>query len=70
MVTSQQAHAAHQAGRWMRDAGKGRDSVPLYEMGPDGHELRKEWQAGWDKRDGEIKRAQLAPTTKQQGESA
>jgi len=49
----------------MRDAGKGRDSVPLYEMGPDGHELRKEWQAGWDKRDGEIKRAQLAPTTKQ-----
>lgn len=66
MVTSQQRRAAQQAGRYMRDAHKDRASVPMFEMGPDGHELRKEWQAGWDKRDGEIKRAQFAPTTKQQ----
>lgn len=52
----QQLRAAHQTGRWMREAAKGRDSVPLYAMGPDGHELRKAWQAGWDERDSEIKR--------------
>lgn len=60
MVTSQQRRSAHQAGRWMREAAKGRESVPMYEMGPDGHELRKSWQAGWDERDSEIKRERVA----------
>lgn len=40
----------------MRDAHKDRASVPMFEMGPDGHELRKAWQAGWDERDAEIRR--------------
>jgi len=44
----------------MREAAKGRESVPMYEMGPDGHELRKAWQAGWDERDSEIKRERAA----------
>lgn len=54
----QKRHAAHQSGRFMRDAHKDRASVPMFEMGPDGHELRKAWQAGWDERDAEIRRGQ------------
>lgn len=55
-MTSQELRAAHQSGRYMRDAYKDRSSVPMFEMGPDGHELRKAWLAGWDERDSEIKR--------------
>lgn len=60
MAGSDGKRNAHQAGRWMREAAKGRESVPMYEMGPDGHELRKAWQAGWDERDSEIKRERAA----------
>jgi hypothetical protein len=56
MATTDELTRAHQAGRNMRDAHKDRASVPMFEMGPDGHELRKAWQAGWNERDGEIKR--------------
>lgn len=55
MAATDEIRAAHQSGRYMRDAHKDR-KAPMFEMGPDGHELRKAWLAGWDKRDGEIKR--------------
>ncbi|MNN96357.1 hypothetical protein D3C81_2153270 [compost metagenome] len=47
---------ARQSGRWMRDAHRDRNSVPLYAMGEDGLELRKAWLAGWDERDEQIRR--------------
>ncbi|MBD8696576.1 hypothetical protein [Stenotrophomonas sp. CFBP 13718] len=46
---------ARQTGRYMREAHKPRSSVPLYEMGTAGHMQRKEWEAGWDQRDYEMK---------------
>lgn len=55
-MTADELRRAHQAGRWMRDAHKDRSAVPMFEMGEDGHQLRKEWQAGWDERDSEIRR--------------
>lgn len=55
-MESAEKKSAHQSGRYMRDAHKDRASVPMFEMGPDGHELRKACQAGWDERDSEIKR--------------
>lgn len=60
MLTADQKHAAHQAGYHMRDAHKDRASVPLYAMGEDGRAWQLQWQAGWDKRDGEIKRGVAA----------
>lgn len=60
MVTSQQLRQDHQTGRWMREAAKGRETVPLYEMGDDGLKRRQAWQAGWDERDSEIKRERAA----------
>lgn len=56
MGMDQEKERARQAGRYMRDAHKDRSSVPMFEMGPDGHELRKAWQAGWDERDEQIRR--------------
>ncbi|WP_349984475.1 hypothetical protein ABRP17_016490 [Stenotrophomonas sp. WHRI 8082] len=47
---------ARQTGRYMREAHKPRSSVPLYAMGMEGHLQRKEWEAGWDQRNYEMKR--------------
>jgi len=55
MAATDELRAAHQSGRHMREAHKDR-KAPMFEMGPDGHELRKAWLAGWDERDSEIKR--------------
>jgi len=46
---------ARQTGRYMREAHKPRSSVPLYGMGIEGLLQRKEWEAGWDQRDYEMK---------------
>jgi len=46
---------AHQSGRYMREAHKPRSAVPLFEMGEPGRLQRKEWEAGWDQRDYEIR---------------
>lgn len=46
---------ARQTGRYMREAHKPRSSVPLYGMCIEGLLQRKEWEAGWDQRDYEIK---------------
>lgn len=51
---------AYKSGYHMRDAHKDRASVPLYAMGEDGRAWQLQWQAGWDKRDGEIKRGEAA----------
>jgi hypothetical protein len=59
MPTTDELRAAHESGRHMREAHKDR-KAPMYEMGPDGHELRKAWLAGRDCRDGEIKRIRAA----------
>lgn len=55
MAAIDELRAAHQSGRHMREAHKDR-KAPMFEMGQDGHELRKAWQAGWDERDAEIRR--------------
>lgn len=54
-VSSELLRRARQAGRFMREAHKPRSSVPLFEMGVAGHLQRKEWEAGWDQRDYEMK---------------
>ena len=46
---------ARQAGRYMREAHKPRSAGPLFEMGEPGRLQRKEWEAGWDQRDYELK---------------
>lgn len=51
-----QALSPEQTGANMRDAHKSRESAPLYAMGEDGQRWRQRWQAGWDKRDDEIRR--------------
>lgn len=55
-VSSELLRCARQAGRFMREAHKPRSSVPLFAMGIEGHLQRKEWEAGWDQRDYEMKR--------------
>jgi len=54
-VSEEARRRARQAGRYMREAQKPRGSVPLFEMGDAGHILRREWEAGWDQRDYEMK---------------
>lgn len=56
MVPAYALERAHQTGRWMRDAHKDRNSVPLYAMGEDGLALRRAWLAGYDERDEQIRR--------------
>lgn len=56
MVPAYELERARQAGRWMRDAHKDRNSVPLYAMGEDGLALRRAWLSGWDERDEQIRR--------------
>jgi len=55
MTFSDELRAAHQSGRYMRDAHKER-RPPFYAMGEDGLELRKAWLAGYDEQDELIKR--------------
>lgn len=55
MVSQYELERARQTGRWMRDAHKDRNSVPLYAMGEDGLALRA-WLAGYDERDEQIRR--------------
>lgn len=55
MTFDDELRAAHQSGRYMRDAHK-EQSPPLYAMGEDGLALRKAWLAGWDERDEQIRR--------------
>ncbi len=54
-VSEEMRRRARQAGRYMREAHKPRSSVPLFEMGEAGHIQRREWEAGWDQRDYEMK---------------
>lgn len=56
MVPAYELERARQTGRWMRDAHKQRNAVPLYAMGEDGLALRRAWLAGWDERDEQIRR--------------
>lgn len=56
MNTADELRRAFEAGYHMRDMHKSREKPPLFEMGEDGRARQKQWQAGWDKRDGEIKR--------------
>ncbi|MEI4518665.1 MULTISPECIES: hypothetical protein [unclassified Stenotrophomonas] len=56
MNTADELRGAFEAGYHMRDMHKSREKPPLFEMGEDGRARQKQWQAGWDKRDGEIKR--------------
>lgn len=58
MPAADQLQSARQSGRWMRDAHKDRNSVPLYAMGEEGAEMRRAWLAGWDERDEQIRRKQ------------
>lgn len=39
----------------MREAHKLRSSVPMFAMGEAGRLQRKEWEAGWDQRNYELK---------------
>lgn len=55
MPAAYELERARQAGRYMRDAHKDRNSAPLYAMGEDGLALRKAWLAGYDERDEQIK---------------
>lgn len=54
MVSAADMRQSHQAGRWAREAHRGREAAPLYEMGQDGTARRRQWQAGWDERDQEL----------------
>ncbi|WP_439448654.1 hypothetical protein [Stenotrophomonas sp. ATs4] len=54
MIAAYELERARQTGRWMRDAHKDR-RPPLYAMGEDGAEMRREWLAGYDERDEQIK---------------
>jgi len=54
MLTDRELAAAQEAGMHMRDAHKDR-APPLYAMGEDGFRLRRRWEAGWDRRDEEIR---------------
>lgn len=56
MATADELRRAFEAGYHMRDMHKSREKPPLFEMGQDGRALQKQWQAGWDERDSEIKR--------------
>lgn len=47
---------AYEAGQHMRDAHKSKGSCPLYAMSNEGMALRWAWNAGWEKRDAEIRR--------------
>lgn len=57
MVTEAELAQAEQAGRWARDACRGRETAPRYEMGLDGLTRRRRWQAGWDRQDQELSAA-------------
>lgn len=56
MATADELRRAFEAGYHMRDMHKSREKPPLFEMGQDGRALQKQWLAGWDERDSEIKR--------------
>lgn len=56
MASTDELRRAFEAGYHMRDMHKSREKPPLFEMGQDGRALQKQWQAGWDARDSEIKR--------------
>lgn len=42
---------ANQAGRYARQASRGRDTCPRYGITPDARVLRDQWYAGWDAED-------------------
>lgn len=49
----------------MREAHKDR-MPPMYAMGDDGFRIRRRWEAGWDRRDEEIKAERRAAQTTSQ----
>lgn len=55
MAAAYELERARQSGRWMRDAHKDRNSVPLYAMGENELALRRAWLAGYDERDEQIR---------------
>ena len=54
-MDKQQYEQAKVAGRSARNAGRSRDSCPMYALGAAGAMLREAWQSEWDQRDAEIK---------------
>jgi len=52
-MNQQRYEQAVEAGRRARQAGKGRETGPLYEMGDAGQRLRDAWRSGWDAEDQE-----------------
>lgn len=54
-MDKQQYEQAKVAGQSARNAGRPRDTCPIYALGADGAMLREAWQTAWDDRDAEIK---------------
>lgn len=55
-MDKQQYEQARVAGQSARNAGRPRDTCPIYALGAAGAMLREAWQDSWDERDAEIKR--------------
>lgn len=54
-MTRAEYEQAKVAGRSARNAGRSRDTCPIYALGAEGAMLREAWQSSWDDREAEIK---------------
>jgi len=56
MATAEELRRAFEASYHMRAMHKPRDKPPLFEMGEDGRARQKQWLAGWDERDEQLRK--------------